>query len=59
MPSSGRNSKRHSLQAGILKKCDEQCKMILYYSIFSCFNNFTNEVGVINIKYAKKKQFIL
>jgi hypothetical protein len=37
-----RNHKQYSLQAGILKNCDEQYnKMILYYSTFICSNNFT------------------
>jgi hypothetical protein len=41
MPYGGRKRKRHSLQAGILKNCDEYCKMVLYDSTFSCFNDFT------------------
>jgi hypothetical protein len=41
MPHVERNHKWHSLQAGILKNCHELCKIILCYSTFSCFNNFT------------------
>jgi hypothetical protein len=41
MPYGGRNCKWNSLHAGILKNCDELHEMILYYSTFSCFNNFT------------------
>jgi hypothetical protein len=53
----GRNCKWYSFQADILKNCDEQRKVILYYSTFSCLT-FHNEVGIINIKYANL-QFIL
>jgi hypothetical protein len=41
MPYGGGNCKQHSMQAGTLKNCDEQCKIVLYYSTLSCFNNFT------------------
>jgi hypothetical protein len=48
----GRNRKWHSLQAGICKNCDEYCKMILYCSTFSCFNNFIMRLllSILNIK---------
>jgi hypothetical protein len=40
----GRNHKWHSLHAGILKYCDEEYKVILYFSTYSCFDNFTVRV---------------
>jgi hypothetical protein len=40
MPYGGRNHKWHSLQAGVLKKCEEW-EVFLYYSTSSCFNNFS------------------
>jgi hypothetical protein len=52
MPYGRRHRKRHSLQTGNLKNRDEQCEMVLYYSTFSCFNNFMVRFGfsILNVQ---------